>query len=788
MSSQIDNENIDSTYPVAGKDNDSQGFRDNFASIKSNFTYAKSEIEDLQSKAVLKAALTDGTLSNDFGGSNISNGTHTNFHGTSYSQTVGASGEIDVRNGSLQVFTVTSDSTLTFKYWPTSGKYGNVRTHFRSSGPIVTVGDSIVVGKRYTIDQVSNTNFINMGADPAATFVGSISGTTLTVSGVTSGTITKDMYIVGAGITAGTKIAQTSAENPGTLSGNGGTGTYVVDTIQTTGSVAMNGIVSGSVFVATTKGSGNGTVKPWISLSLITESTGTIISDSEFSLPLLLNPNQTDQVLEAWTYTGDSTRKIYLNYISNLDPSNVNYSILNTGTINVQESLESTSTITGAAIISGGLGVAKNLNVGGNVNIGGDLTVDGASVLTTSSVTITDIADIQNVEIADPRNGDSLKYNVSQNKWTNNVDLVEYAVTVPNVDVDIFNFNGVPITSAGLKFSVGKKYRFDLSNSVNEAAGPSFGTPLPLRFSTTPDTDVPGGSITPYTSNVTIESVNGNYIEILVTEDTPSPLYVYVPDMSPDPSGIGAAWPIQVGAGSILVVKDYSPLTSQDIIVNSSLQAVTITLPISPTLGTTITVVDNGFASTNNITINPGDAVTVNGELGVVKIAGNYGGITFVCDGTNWTSLRLSYNGSDDVINGAIIRLDTAVSYFATEGPETATMAAGSEGQVKTLVMKAYVGDMVVAVSNAGWKVGGGAGDITFDQIGDSCTLQYVDNKWYVIGNNGCQLDSMPAAIVSQPSSAASTGKAGDIAYDNAYIYICVADNTWKRAAIATWP
>lgn len=41
--------------------------------------------------------------------------------------------------------------------------------------------------------------------------------------------------------------------------------------------------------------------------------------------------------------------------------------------------------------------------------------------------------------------------------------------------------------------------------------------------------------------------------------------------------------------------------------------------------------------------------------------------------------------------------------------------------------------------------------------------------------------------LVSPPSTASSTGTAGQIAYDSGYIYVCVATNTWKRAALSTW-
>lgn len=37
------------------------------------------------------------------------------------------------------------------------------------------------------------------------------------------------------------------------------------------------------------------------------------------------------------------------------------------------------------------------------------------------------------------------------------------------------------------------------------------------------------------------------------------------------------------------------------------------------------------------------------------------------------------------------------------------------------------------------------------------------------------------------PASTGTTCKKGDYSNDNTYIYTCIADNTWKRAAIATW-
>ena len=94
-------------------------------------------------------------------------------------------------------------------------------------------------------------------------------------------------------------------------------------------------------------------------------------------------------------------------------------------------------------------------------------------------------------------------------------------------------------------------------------------------------------------------------------------------------------------------------------------------------------------------------------------------------------------NSSEDLANGGAANLALSTSYFSTSAGETATLAAGVNGQVKTLAMFADSGDMVITVSNAGWKTSG-TGTITFDAIGDACTLQYINSKWFCIGNNGC--------------------------------------------------
>lgn len=91
-------------------------------------------------------------------------------------------------------------------------------------------------------------------------------------------------------------------------------------------------------------------------------------------------------------------------------------------------------------------------------------------------------------------------------------------------------------------------------------------------------------------------------------------------------------------------------------------------------------------------------------------------------------------NSSENLTDTSAANLSLTTSYFSTVTASTATLAAGVNGQIKTFVMYSESGNMVITVTNPGW---GGAGTITFNAVGEACTLQYVNSKWFCIGNNG---------------------------------------------------
>lgn len=129
MTSQINPNNIDGSYPVAGQDNDSQGFRDNFTNIRNNFTFTKAELEDLQNKVVLKSALLNTTLDNDFVGDIISNPSLKSYR--EFYNDIGAPGStatINFVNGNFQKLTMSESTTLSFSFPAnTSGQYASIK-------------------------------------------------------------------------------------------------------------------------------------------------------------------------------------------------------------------------------------------------------------------------------------------------------------------------------------------------------------------------------------------------------------------------------------------------------------------------------------------------------------------------------------------------------------------------------------------------------------------------------------------------------------------------------------
>ena len=132
-----------------------------------------------------------------------------------------------------------------------------------------------------------------------------------------------------------------------------------------------------------------------------------------------------------------------------------------------------------------------------------------------------------------------------------------------------------------------------------------------------------------------------------------------------------------------------------------------------------------------------GNGIAISNVSNVITVSANLvAGNNTILTNSSGAIIIESLGGSENLTASAAANLLVTASYFTTSTAETATLAAGTEGQIKTFMMKATSGNMVITVTNAGWKTSG-TGTITFANIGDACTLQYISSKWFCIGNNG---------------------------------------------------
>lgn len=174
MASDITPGNIDGTYPIAGIDNDSQGFRTNFTNTSTNLAYAAAEITDLQSKAILKSALTGGDpVDNDMLGEVIQSATLLDTRETIYSHgTLTGAVVLDHQNGQYQTVTSSGSLVLSFSNFPGTGGtpvFGRVRVEITiaDTAHTVTIPSSVTIG----VDSIRGLDGLVITFDAAGTYV-----------------------------------------------------------------------------------------------------------------------------------------------------------------------------------------------------------------------------------------------------------------------------------------------------------------------------------------------------------------------------------------------------------------------------------------------------------------------------------------------------------------------------------------------------------------------------------------------------------------------------------------
>ena len=195
--STINTNSINVNYPIPGINNSSQGFRDNFASIKTNLDAAGTEITDLQNAVVVKTALANTVINNDMGNTLISNASTRGFRATTFNLGSSISGTIVVNAslGDVQYGTIAANTTVQFSGWAPTGTQSNVQLQFNISNAnaVISFPTNVSMTGSYGVETLEN--FANIANIPTITAAAGVTQLDLRFSTVDCGnTINVDPY------------------------------------------------------------------------------------------------------------------------------------------------------------------------------------------------------------------------------------------------------------------------------------------------------------------------------------------------------------------------------------------------------------------------------------------------------------------------------------------------------------------------------------------------------------------------------------------------------------------
>jgi hypothetical protein len=186
MTSAIVYNTITTNYPVAGQDNDSQGFRDNFTAIRAALSVAGDEITDLQTNGV------DVTQSvNNLQGTTLVNGLYNQFSGTFLPLTQSANTvpnyltmSADFTLGAVQQFTIKYTGTqINFTNWPVNNT--PVGANYHSSLKIIVKPVDTVSTRTITFGASLGGSVKRATGDAQLTQVSATATMTLSQAGLT---------------------------------------------------------------------------------------------------------------------------------------------------------------------------------------------------------------------------------------------------------------------------------------------------------------------------------------------------------------------------------------------------------------------------------------------------------------------------------------------------------------------------------------------------------------------------------------------------------------------------
>ena len=458
MTSNITNfsQNIDTNFPVQGQDNPSQGFRDNFAQIVLAFDTASNEISDVQSQVT--------TLSlNGFIGPPGPVGP-VGLKGDP--GTPGLQGPIGPK-GDMGSIDVASDVNLGIVLIPlvdvsgisnNSGTIGLAVASDTQLGGVKVDGTTILsnsgtirLSSSLTFQQLTATNatISNLSVNNSIRVTGEITATT--INGIAtgwSGGIVSKTSLFNNTVTIASSINATSPIN-GALIVAGGVG--INKELFVGGGIGIGGNLNVS---------GNGYFENDLYVKGIkTDFSSYITSDNGITIYLSTGTTTPSSATGSGLKIGPDRLAPFIDWIFN-GYSNSQAKWITHGGIDILNTLDSVSTLSGALNVAGGVGISKNLNVGGRitannmfigtwpVSTGTNNSSSGTTLQRTTITTTTSVIDIgisSNIDI------DGFKSYSLMSIYTSNSAWVRLYVTDAAREADASRIQSIdPLSGTGI--------------------------------------------------------------------------------------------------------------------------------------------------------------------------------------------------------------------------------------------------------------------------------------------------------------------------------------------------
>jgi len=204
----------------------------------------------------------------------------------------------------------------------------------------------------------------------------------------------------------------------------------------------------------------------------------------------------------------------------------------------------------------------------------------------------------------------------------------------------------------------------------------------------------------------------------------------------------------------------------------------TVTASAQPNItsvGTVSNLSISGNVTSNNATI--GNLVTANLIAGVLTTAAqpnvtSTGTLVSALISGNVSANNANVTRTLNVGNTTLGRINTfdLVSSNTVTLQNTATLIMNTQNDNNTKFV-ALQAPLTISSTYIAWNLPNTSGN-----VGQFLTTDGTGNmKWNTVASS------------SAPSTSGSTGSPGQIAYDSTHIYVCIATNTWVRAAASSW-